>query len=209
MEKSRKTTISVDVETSEAIDRYCKERGILKMDFVRKAFHAIQELGIDIDSETLYMVEKEENKQGVALQPKADDSLQQFNASLACIAQNMGVLTQALLTMPERERTAEQAALNIHATAVNDRIIELKNELFRLRNDNKQAKERIDQLLISIEKLKGHLSIAIDELQRSGLFKKPNKAILDRLILELKRVSESPKNETTTTIYFQGNFRSV
>lgn len=205
MEKSRKTTISVDVETSEAIDRYCKERGILKMDFVRKAFHAIQELGIDIDSETLYMVEKEETKE-YALppsQPKADESLLlQFNSSISCIAQNMGILTQTLLALPERKEGTEQAALN-------DRIIELKNELFRLRNDNKQAKERIDQLLISIEKLKGHLSIAIDELQRSGLFKKPNKAILDRLILELKRVSESPKNETTTTIYFQGNFRSV
>lgn len=203
MEKSKKTTISVDMETSEAIDRYCKERGLLKMDFVRKAFHAIQELGIDIDSETLYMVEKEDTQEGALSQPKADDSLLlQFNSSLSCIAQHMGVLTQTLLALPERNGETEQAVLN-------DRIIEHKAEILRLRNDNQKAKERIELMLVTIERLKALLSKAIDELQRPGLFSKPNKALVDKIISELNKISESPNNETTATVYCQGNFRCV
>lgn len=203
MEKSKKTTISVDMETSEAIDRYCKERGLLKMDFVRKAFHAIQELGIDIDSETLYMVEKEDTQEGALSQPKADESLLlQFNSSLSCIAQHMGVLTQALLALPERKEGTEQAALN-------DRIIELKGEILRLRNDNAEAKKRIELMLVTIERLKALLSKAIDELQRSDFFSKPNKALVEKIISELNRLSEPQNNETTTTVYCQGNFRCV
>lgn len=208
LEKSKKTTIAIDTETSEGIDKYCRERGMLKMDFVRKAFHAIVELGIDLDSETLYMIDKEDKTHGVSIQPKPDDSLLQFNASFACLADNIDALTHALLAMPGHQPEI-MAVLNAYESAANNRILELKNELFHLRNANKIAKDRIDQLLITIEKLKGNLSTAIEELQRSGLFKKPNKAVIDRLIFELNRISESTQKETTTTIYCSGGYRSV
>ena len=177
------------------------------MDFVRKALHAIQELGIDLESETLYMV-SEEKIPAVSQQSKASESLVQFNTSFACLAQNIDALSHAILAMPE-QNPETMVILNAYQSAANSRRLELKNELLHLRNANKIANRRIERLLITIEKLKGNLSTAIEELQRSGLFSKPNKTILDRLILGLKLASESPKYEATTTIYCQGEFRSV
>ncbi len=164
-EEKKTTTIAIDIETSMAIDRYCKDKGLLKKDFVRTAMNFIDQFNVDLSSKDLYLLEqakKEDEKNDIKLLPS--------------LRKTLPVLEQFLEQMPDLINAAHTRGKEEgEAMAAEAKIQELTSQ-------NNTLKEEIDVLHERVAKLETLLSIAKGELQRcDSFFKKPSQTIIDKL----------------------------
>lgn len=164
-EEKKTTTIAIDIDTSMAIDRYCREKGILKKDFVRMALNFIIEFNVDLSSQDLYLIEqakKEDEKNDIKLLPS--------------LRKTLPVLEQFLEQIPELiNATHSKGKEEGEMTATAARIQELTSQ-------NNDLKGEINGLHERIAKLEALISIAKSELKRcDSFFKKPSQTIIDQL----------------------------
>lgn len=164
-EEKKITTIAIDIETSMAIDRYCRDKGILKKDFVRLAMNFIDQFNVDLSSQDLYLLDqakKEDEKNDIKLLPS--------------LRKTLPVLEQFLEQMPDLINAAHaKGEKEGEATAAAAKIQELTSQ-------NNDLKGEINELHERVAKLETLLSIAKGELQRcDSYFKKPSQTVIDQL----------------------------
>lgn len=164
-EEKKTTTIAIDAETSMAIDRYCKAKGILKKDFVRLAVNFIDQFSVDLSSQDLYLLEearREDEKNDIKLLPS--------------LRKTLPVLEDFLEKMPDLINAAHSKGKEEgKAMAAEEKIKELSVQ-------NNDLKGEVSELHERVAKLETLLSIAKDELKRcDSYFKKPSQTIIDQL----------------------------
>lgn len=164
-EEKKTTTIAIDMDTSMSIDRYCREKGILKKDFVRLAMNFIDQFNVDLSSQDLYLLEqakKEDEKNDIQLLPS--------------LRKTLPVLEQFLEQMPELINAAHSKGKEEGETmAAAAKIQELISQ-------NNDLKGEINALHERVAKQETLLSIAKGELQRcDSYFKKPSQTVIGQL----------------------------
>lgn len=164
-EEKKSTTIAIDVDTSMSIDRYCREKGILKKDFVRLAMNFIDQFNVDLSSQDLYLLEqakKEDEKNDIKLIPS--------------LRKTLPVLEQFLEKMPELINAAHSKGKE------EGEVMAAEEKIKELSLQNNDMKGEIDVLHERVAKLETLVSIAKEELKRcDSYFKKPSQAIIDQL----------------------------
>ena len=164
-EEKKTTTIAIDADTSMAIDRYCKAKGILKKDFVRLAMNFIDQFNVDLSSQDLYLLEearREDEKNDIKLLPS--------------LRKTLPVLEDFLEKMPELINAA-------HAKGKEEgEVMAAEAKIQELTSQNNALKGEIDVLHERVSKLETLLSIAKSELKRcDSFFKKPSQTVIDQL----------------------------
>ena len=164
-EEKKTTTIAIDIDTSMAIDRYCREKGILKKDFVRMALNFIIEFNVDLSSQDLYLIEqakKEDEKNDIKLLPS--------------LRKTLPVLEQFLEQMPELINAAHSKGKE------EGEVMAAEAKIQELTSQNSDLKGEVSELHERVTKLETLVSIAKDELKRcDSYFKKPSQTIIDQL----------------------------
>lgn len=164
-EEKKTTTIAIDIDTSIAIDRYCRDKGILKKDFVRLAMNFIDQFNVDLSSQDLYLLDqakREDEKNDIKLLPS--------------LRKTLPILEQFLEQMPDLINAAHgKGKEEGEATAASARV----QELIKQNND---LKGEINILHERIAKQEALISIAKEELKRcDSFFRKPSQTIIDQL----------------------------
>ena len=164
-EEKKTTTIAIDVDTSMSIDRYCREKGILKKDFVRLAMNFIDQFNVDLSSQDFYLLEqakKEDEQNDIKLLPS--------------LRKTLPVLEEFLEKMPELINAAHSKGKE------EGEVMAAEAKIKELSVQNNDLKGEIDVLHERVAKLETLLSIAKSELKRcDSFFKKPSQTVIDQL----------------------------
>ena len=152
------TTMAVNILVSERIEAYCKAHGMLKKDFIPKAVEFIENFNVDLTAETLYLEEKQAEKEAKEAEKEDIQALPALRKQFECVMQ----LQHANGTLEERAKT-----LQADVTRLSDEVTLLRGQLGELHKN---------------EKL---LAMAITELKHcKGLFSSANSQVLKELGIE-------------------------
>lgn len=149
------TSMAVNISVSERIEVYCKQHGMLKKDFIPRAVEFIENFNVDLTAETLYLEDKQAEKEAKEAE-KAD--------------------IQSLPAL--REQFANVMQLQHDNGTLSERADRLQTDNNRLCDEIKELKENLNKLQ-DIEK---QLAMAKTELQHcKGLFSSANSQVLKEL----------------------------
>ena len=157
------TTMAVNISVSERIEAYCKAHGMLKKDFIPKAVEFIDNFNVDLTAETLYLEEKQAEKEAKEAE-KTD--------------------IQALPAL--REQFASVMQLQYDNGMLQERTTNLQTEKERLHEEIRLLKEELADTSETLGKRTKQLQAAKFELKRlkKGFFNKPDDDVLKELGIE-------------------------
>lgn len=157
------TTMAVNILISERIEAYCKAHGMLKKDFIPRAVEFIENFSVDLTAETLYLEEKQAEKEAKEAE-KTD--------------------IQALPAL--REQFANVMQLQHDNGTYKERVKHLKEDNDRLCDEIKELKEEVALLRETAQHRALKLERAKGELKRlkKGMFNKPDSDVLKELGIE-------------------------
>lgn len=152
------TTMAVNILISERIESYCKSHGMLKKDFIPRAVEFIENFNVDLTAETLYLEEKQAEKEAKEAEKEDIQALPALREQFA----NVMLLQHDNGTLQERAKT-----LQADNQRLSDEVTLLRGQLGTL-----HEKERL-------------LAMALTELQHcKGLFSSANSQVLKELGIE-------------------------
>ena len=157
------TTMAVNILVSERIEAYCKAHGMLKKDFIPRAVEFIENFNVDLTAETLYLEDKQAEKEAKEAE-KAD--------------------IQALPAL--REQFANVMQLQHENGTLQERATNLQGDKDRLCDEIKELKEEVALLRETAHHRAIKLERAKNELKRlkKGMFNKPDSDVLKELGIE-------------------------
>lgn len=157
------TTMAVNISVSERIEAYCKAHGMLKKDFIPRAVEFIENFNVDLTAETLYLEEKQAEKEAKEAEKTDIQALPALREQFASVMQ-----------LQHENGTLQERAANLQSdkNRLCDEIKELKEEVALLR-------ETAQLRALKLEKVKAEL-----KRLKKGIFNKPDSDVLKELGIE-------------------------
>ena len=154
------TTMAVNILVSERIEAYCKAHGMLKKDFIPRAVEFIENFNVDLTAETLYLEDKQAEKEAKEAEKADIQALPALREQFANVMQ-----------LQHDNGTLQERATNLQSdkNRLCDEIKELKEEIALLR-------ETAQQRALKLEKVKAEL-----KRLKKGFFNKPDDDVLKEL----------------------------
>ena len=155
--------MAVNISVSERIETYCKTHGMLKKDFIPRAVEFIENFNVDLTAETLYLEDKQAEKEAKETEKEDIQALPALREQFASVMQ-----------LQHDNGTLQERAANLQSdkNRLCNEINELKEEVALLR-------ETAQQRALKLEKVKAEL-----KRLKKGLFNKPDSDVLKELGIE-------------------------